>query len=94
MNIRGSHTPETGRRTPDTGPEQAPPTSLESQARDIIHTILAEADPQAAPARNRLRSLLADNPEDHITVLREHLILTRTLARTHPTEHPSITTAG
>lgn len=51
--------------------------TLESQAEDIIRTVLSGTDPTAAPARHRLRSLLAVHPGDHIAVLRHHLIQTR-----------------
>jgi hypothetical protein len=51
--------------------------TLELQAEEIIQTILSGTDPAAAPARHRLRSLLAVHPDDHITVLRDHLIQAR-----------------
>lgn len=58
--------------------------TLESQAKDIIRTVLEGTDRSAAPARHRLRSLLAVHPGDHITVLRQHLIQTRAPLSTPP----------
>lgn len=82
MHFEEPRVPVTGADPRAGGPGNGAAMSLENQARDIIQTVLAETDPRAARVRGRLRSLLAVHPDDHVAVLREHLILTRGLART------------
>lgn len=61
------------------GPENDTAMSLQDQARGIIQAVLT--DPEAASVKATLRSLLAAHPDDHVAVLREHLILIRGLDR-------------
>lgn len=97
MSIKEAGTPVIG-----SGEDTSRPAiSLDDQAKEIIQTILAGKAPRAARARRRLKRLLALHPADHVTVLREHLILARTphrmqgklpapWPRNHPDTHRSI----
>lgn len=77
MNVQQFPAPLAGLDTRGPGSGRGAATTLESQARDIIETVLAGTDPRAASARARLRRLLAVHPGDSIGVLRQHLINTR-----------------
>lgn len=81
MNSKEPRVPMTGTAPRAGGPGSGPALSLQDQARDIIQAVLIDPDPQAASVKARLRSLLAAHPDDHVAVLREHLILTRSLTR-------------
>ena len=81
MHATDPRAPVTGTSPGAGSPAQGTRMSLENQARDIIQEVLDETSPQYAPARDRLRDLLSRYPDDHIAVLREHLIITRELPR-------------